>query len=327
MPNDGKRKGLWGKLTSGLFEFDAPLTANLLPLLPETPSRGRRDRRAPAPGVDASDAGETVEIDLQDAPAEPDERAELDDRERAALVVIHGHAPGERFDVEPGTVSLGPDDDVVLICDDDGVTLRAQGEGHGVHVDFRRVREARLEHGALVGIGGTILKFLRCRDLAGAHFDELYRLHRFDGLTDIHHERYLRRRLWSELSHARRHASPLALVVLDLAPRTDRGVALTGTAHDLALRELARAARRATGDAEILARHGSGQLALVLPGLDLAAATPRAEALRAAVAAPIAIEGRRVAPGPTIGIAVLERDMLVHDDLLRAAIAALPARA
>lgn len=323
MPNDGKRKGLWGKLTSGLFEFDAPLTANLLPLLPETPSRGRRDRRAPAPGVPVGvvDRSETVEIDLQDAPEV------IDDRERAALVVVHGHAPGERFDVEPGSVTLGPEDDAVLICDDDGVTLRARGPGADIHVDFRRVREARLGHGALVGIAGTLLKFLRCRDLAGAHFDELYRLHRFDGLTDVHHERWLRRRLWSELSHARRHASPLALVVLDLAPRTDRGALLTGMAHDLALREVARAARRATGDTEVLGRHGSGQLALVLPGLGLAAANSRAEALRAAVAAPLAIEGQRVAPRPAIGVAVLDREMLVHDDLLRAALAALPARA
>jgi GGDEF domain-containing protein len=179
-----------------------------------------------------------------------------EDSERAALVVVHGHAPGERFDLEAGTVTLGPSDDAVLTCDADGVTLRARSPAAAIHVDFRRVSEARLEHGALVGIGGTLLKFLRCRDLEGAHFDELYRLHRFDGLTDVHHERYLRRRLWSALSHARRHASPLALVVLDLAPRTARGAAITGPAHDLVLREVARAARRATGDDEILGRHG-----------------------------------------------------------------------
>jgi hypothetical protein len=40
MSNDGKRTGLWGKLTRGLFEFDAPLTANLLPLLPDAGELG-----------------------------------------------------------------------------------------------------------------------------------------------------------------------------------------------------------------------------------------------------------------------------------------------
>jgi len=94
------------------------------------------------------------------------------------------------------------------------------------------------------------------------------------------------------------------------------------------LREAARAARRVTGDDEILGRHGPGQLALVLPGLDLAAATPRAEALRAAVAAAsMTIDGQRAAPGPSIGLAVFDRRMLTHDDLLRAALAALPALA
>lgn len=324
MSNDAIRTGLWGKLTRGLFEFDAPLTADLLPLLPDPAAPLRRKLRRP-PRVTPADATaevETLEIDLQDAPSEPV------DRERAALVVVHGHAPGERFDLEPGTVTLGPNDDVVLTYDADGVTLRAHGSAADIHVDFRRVTDAQLEHGALVSIGGTLLKFLRCRDLEGAHLDEIYRLHRFDGLTDIHHERYLRHRLRSALSHARRHASPLALLVLDLAPRIASGATITGPAHDLMLREVARVARRATGEDEILGRHGPGQLALVLPGLDLQAATPRAEALRAAVAAAtIAIDGQRVAPEPSIGLAVLARGMLIHDDLLRAALDALPARA
>lgn len=322
MSNDGKRTGLWGKLTRGLFEFDAPLTSDLLPLLPDPATVVRHKRRRPLRDAftDAPVADETLEIDLQDAPSGP--------ALRAALVVIHGHAPGERFDLEPGIVTLGPDDDAVLTCDAEGVTLRAHGSAADIHVDCHPVTEARLEHGALVGIGGTLLKFLRARDLDRAHADELYRLHRFDGLTDVHHERYLRHRLRGALSHARRHASPLALVVLDLAPRTARGLAVAGPAHDLVLREVARAARSVTGDDEILGRYGPGQFALVLPGLDLAAATPRAEALRAAVAAAsMAIDGQRVAPGPSIGLAAFDRCMLIHDDLLRAALAALPAPA
>jgi len=215
MSNDAKRTGLWGKLTRGLFEFDAPLTSELLPLLSDPATLGRRKRRTPLRDAFADAPAEdddTIEIDLQDAPSEP--------AQRAALVVIHGHAPGERFDLEPGAVTLGPEDDAVLTCDAEGVTLRAHGSAAAIHVDFHPVSEARLEHGALVGIGGILLKFLRCPDLDGAHFDELYRLHRFDGLTDVHHERYLRQCLRGALSHARRHASPLALVLLDLAPRT-----------------------------------------------------------------------------------------------------------
>lgn len=324
MSDDGKRTGLWGKLARGLFEFDAPLTANLLPLLPD-PARQRRGgggRRAAGGVVADAVPDEMVEIDLQER------GAEAVDEERAALVVVHGHAPGERFDLEAGSVTLGAEDDAVLSCDEDGVTLRARGPAAEVRVDFRRMAEARLEHGVLVGIGGTIFKFLRCRDLEGAHFDELYRLHRFDGLTDVYHERYLRHRLRSAVSHARRHLSLLALVVLDLEPRVGRGAALSGPAHDLVLREVARVARGVIGEGELLGRHGSGQLVLVLPGHDVAGATPRAEALRAAVAAaPIVIDGQRVAPGPSIGVAVLDRGMLVHEDLLRAALAAMPARA
>ena len=325
MANDDKRAGLWGKLARGLFEFDAPLTADLLPLLPDPATWGRRKLRRPPPAAPAGAVAEveTLEIDLQeDAPSE------AVDGERAALVVVHGHAPGERFDLDPGTVTLGPEDAAVLTCDAGGVTLRAHGSAADIHVDFRRVTEMRLEHGALVGIHGTLLKFLRCRDLDGAHIDELHRLHRYDGLTGLHHERYLRHRLRSEVSHARRHASPLALVLLDLAPRTAHGAALTGLAHDLMLREVARAVRRMTRDDEILGHHGPRQLALVLPGHDLQAATARAEALRDAVAAaPLAIDGQRVMIEPRIGLAMLARDTLIHDDLLRAALAALPAPA
>jgi diguanylate cyclase (GGDEF)-like protein len=316
MANDGKRTGMWGKLTRGLFEFDAPLTADLLPLLPDPATRGRRKLRRPPAGTPASaPADETLEIDLQDAPSE------AIDHERAALIVFHGPAPGERFDLEHGTITLGPDDDAVLTCDSEGVTLRARGFAADIHVDFRRVTEARLEHGVLIGINGTLLKFLRCRDLDGAHFDELHHLHRYDGLTGLHHERYLRHRLRSEVSHARRHASALALVVLDLAPRTP----LTGLAHDLMLREVARAARQTTRDDEILGHHGPTGLALVLPGRDLQAATTRAEALRDAVAATaVMVDGERVASAPRIGLAMLARDTLIHDDLLRAALATLP---
>ena len=315
MANDGKRTGLWGKLTRGIFEFDAPLTNDLLPLLPDPATRGRRKLRAPPPGAPAVADVETLEIDLQDVQAEASERA--------ALVVVHGPAPGERFELDPGTVALGPEDDAVLTCDAEGVTLRAQGFAADIHVDFRRVTEIQLEHGALIGINGTLLKFLRCHDLDSAHLDELHRLHRHDGLTGLHHERYLRHRLRSAVSHARRHSSALALVILDLSPRA---AALTGLAHDLMLRAVARAARDATSDDEILGHHGRDQLALVLPGRDLEAATARAGALRDAVAAaPVTIDGQRVRIEATIGLALLTRDTLIHEDLLNAALATLPA--
>lgn len=321
MANDGKRTGLWGKLARGLFEFDAPLTANLLPLLPDAATRRRGGRAPVAGGHGRGVEEETLDIDLRDAFTDPE-------RERAALVVVHGQAPGERFDLEVGTITLGPDDDAVLTCGDDGVSLRAGGPTADIHVEFRRVSEARLVHGALVGIGGTLLKFLRCRDLEAAHFDEIYRLHRFDGLMEVHHERHLRHRLRGALSHARRHGSGLAVVVLDVAPRTVRGVAVTGAALDLVLREVARAAVRGVREEEILGRHGADQLVLVLPGMDEEGAGVRAEALRAAVeAAAIVVEGQRVATVPSVGVAVYERGMLVHDDLLAAALAALPAGA
>jgi GGDEF domain-containing protein len=319
MTEDPKRGGLWNRLSRGLFEFDAPLTANLLPLLPDPATKGRRVLRGSQrslPTAPAPAPAEEHDIDVSEAAVVG---------ERSALVVVHGQALGERFDLAPGTVVLGGPDDplrisdetpprphATLTCDPRGVTIRDDGTPSGVHVDFRRVREARLEHGALIWVGRTLLKYLHCDDVAGAHFDIVHHLGRHDGLTDVHHERHVRHVLRRELSHARRHLGALALVVLDPAPRA----ALDDRVRDLLLRDVARAARPAAGDDGVLGRLGPGLLALVLPGLDSAAATPRAEALRAAVAgaAFTVCHGHGAGP-PVIGLAAATRRPLAHDEL------------
>ena len=123
----------------------------------------------------------------------------------------------------------------------------------------------------------------RLIDALGERSRALERESQEDPLTAIANRRAFGRRLAAEIDVARAMGQPLALAVADLDhfkivnDRMGHGVG------DEVLRRSAAVMQRHCRPVDLVARIGGEEFALILPGLDLAAATARCESLRSAV--------------------------------------------
>jgi diguanylate cyclase (GGDEF)-like protein len=150
---------------------------------------------------------------------------------------------------------------------------------------------------------------------------------RTDPLTGLANQRAFRRELAEEMSRARRHHRPLALILLDLDQFKAINDAEGQAGGDLALTEVATRIRGALRLEAHVARIGGDELAVVLPECDSNGGYVTAERVRAAVSAAETRGGNRLKV--SAGVAALEHSddapaaMGTADDLISAADAAL----
>ncbi len=117
---------------------------------------------------------------------------------------------------------------------------------------------------------------------------EIHRIAKLDGLTSLANRRYFNERLEAELSRVRRHASSVALLLLDLdhfKRINDRH------GHQVGDKVLVEVARLLASDLlrriDLTGRYGGEEFAVMLPETDLEGAKIVAERLRAAIAAAV----------------------------------------
>ena len=88
---------------------------------------------------------------------------------------------------------------------------------NGTFVGGRRVDRVELSSGDRIAIGsGVTLSFAILDAQAERMAHQLYESSVRDPLTRAHNRRYLVERLGSEIAYARRHKTPLSLIMFDL---------------------------------------------------------------------------------------------------------------
>ena len=143
-----------------------------------------------------------------------------------------------------------------------------------------------------------------------------------DELTGLHNRRFLDQRLEEEVSRARRHDTPLSLVMIDLDHFKSVNDSHGHAMGDDVLAKVGEMLGRRRGG-EVAARIGGDEFVVVLPDTDLAGAHGFARAVEEALAGLELRDGIRV--GGSAGCAQLE-DNFKPTDLLKAADDALYAR-
>ncbi len=101
-----------------------------------------------------------------------------------------------------------------------------------------------------------------------------------DPLTGLYNRRYLMDFLHRELERARRGATPVAAILLDLDHFKRINDTFGHAAGDLVLTEIAGLLKRHIRGSDIVCRHGGEEFVLVLPGASLEGARQRAENIR-----------------------------------------------
>ncbi|NUL81563.1 MAG: diguanylate cyclase [Armatimonadetes bacterium] len=113
-----------------------------------------------------------------------------------------------------------------------------------------------------------------------------------DGLTGLSNHRTFQDALLHLCQMARRYEQWIALVVLDIDHFKDYNDTFGHPAGDELLKLVAQTLRITGRDADIVARHGGEEFALILPNTDLKAAVQAAERLREAIGLLDCIGGR-----------------------------------
>jgi diguanylate cyclase (GGDEF)-like protein len=161
-------------------------------------------------------------------------------------------------------------------------------------------------------------------ELRNATLDHLART---DGLTGLHNRRYLDERLDAELSRAARECTSIALIMIDVDHFKRYNDTHGHAAGDVCLRSVAQAiGTTVRRPADVAARFGGEEFAVLLPNTDQQGALSIAESIRRAVEAAAMPHGGSELHVVTIsaGVAVLQPDAAtVPRTLIESADAAL----
>jgi len=175
----------------------------------------------------------------------------------------------------------------------------AAAPGHPLHSVHQELEQDRVTY--LYVTLSTAAVFASFGVVLGRQADALVRLSRTDALTGLGNPLAFVDRLQQEVSHSHRYGEPLSLLLVDvdgLKSINDQGGHGAG---NRALQAVARALRTGARAADLPARVGGDEFALLTPGTPLPAAAALAERIRALVA-------REAPDGPTVSVGVATLD-------------------
>jgi two-component system, cell cycle response regulator len=253
------------------------------------------------------------------------------------VVVIYTKEPtllGKRFVLDRRRLRVGRGSDNDIMLDGDSVSRRhayfERGGEKWVIVDDHStngtyVNEVQIEgrhelaNNDRIKVGPTILKYLSGADAEAKYHEEIYRMTIVDGLTQIHNKRYLYEALEREITRARRHDRPLALLLFDIDFFKRINDHYGHLAGDYVLRELADAVKTRIRRDEVFARYGGEEFVIVLPETTLEGARALAESIREKVAEhEFTFQNERIPVTISIGCSMLVEDEAANDLIRRA---------
>jgi diguanylate cyclase (GGDEF)-like protein len=243
-------------------------------------------------------------------------------RTRAVLTVISGQGAGRTYTLGDGETLIGRGKEAQVRINDAGTSrvharISLQGEGayvlddlgstNGTFVGGNAVRRAELKSGDRINIGPHLaLSFSVIDAQAEQMAHKLYESSVRDPLTKAFNRRYLIERLGSEIAYARRHATGLSLILLDIDHFKRVNDTHGHLAGDDVLREVAALIGRMIRAEDVLARFGGEEFIVLARGIELRGAGLFAERIRIGVErTSVTTEGKVLRVTTSVGCASL----------------------
>lgn len=252
----------------------------------------------------------------------------------ACLIVISGGDIGHQHIIKINQTMIGRsinadiqvNDDSVsrdhafIIKDKKGYRVVDNESKNGCFVNDIRVDDHYLQDGELLRIGNTIFKFLSRNNIEQAYHEELFRLAKIDGLTNIFNYKYFFDSLENELERAQRYNRELSLLMMDIDHFKKVNDTFGHRAGDHILKHLARIFVSRSRRVDYVCRYGGEEFAIILPEVDAMGAHKFASMLRKEISSHIfAFEQDEIPITISIGVADIMEGIQSTDDLVEMA--------
>lgn len=261
-------------------------------------------------------------------------------RDRVLLTVLAGERPGHLFHVEGRRAIVGRSPDAEIHLSDEGLSwehaclrrigdqffIHDLGSTNGTFIDGERVHGLHLlKDGSRIGLGRTLVLRLTLQDDLEAQVSErLYEAVVRDGLTQAFNRQAFDERLTGELSFARRHGTPLAIIMMDIDNFKRVNDTRGHAAGDAVLREVVGTLLREIRQEDLLARFGGEEFTVIARGIGTVHGIAFAERMRRIVArCSVLHEGALIHVTASFGVASTEDRPAEAEALLAAADACL----
>lgn len=270
-----------------------------------------------------ADEEDTTQVVTVDETSKPSPAAPK--RDRCTLSVLSGPMNGSMFQVEGEEVVLGRGSEAAVRIQDQSLSRRHArlyrsgerfyledlGSTNGTHLNGERIKlAARLHDGDRIQLGARILVRVHLQDAVEQEATRrLYESAVRDPLTQVYNRRYLDERLLAELAYARRHLTPLSVLLVDLDLFKRVNDEMGHLAGDAVLRVVAGAMQRMLRTEDLVARYGGEEFCVVARGIDARNAQILGERLRRTVEGlAIPWDGKTLRITLSVGIATMDPD-------------------
>jgi two-component system cell cycle response regulator len=186
--------------------------------------------------------------------------------------------------------------------------LEDLGSSNGTSVGGARITgQHPLAEGDRIGVGPNIdLRFGFTDEAEEGALRRLYESSVLDALTGAYNRKHFEERLAAEVAYAKRHGTPLALLMLDLDHFKRVNDTYGHLGGDHVLRTIGGLVKRTLRVEDVFARYGGEEFAVIARGIDVAKAYLFAERVRITVeTAKIEFNGLLVPVSISLGVASL----------------------
>ena len=240
-------------------------------------------------------------------------------RRQGTLTVLTGSSMGTMQVLSGPSSVIGRGDTADLCVSDAGISraharihrvesgyeIEDLGSSNGTFLENGRVSgRVTLQDGARIWLANTLLRFGLQDEVEQAASQKMYDLSVRDGLTGLYNRRHLDERVASELAFAQRHATPLALLLVDIDHFKLINDRFGHQAGDAVLQRVADVLAQSVRTEDIVARYGGEEFAVIGRGIDAVGAQAFGERLRTLIAAmSMAYEDQSITVTASIGVA------------------------
>ncbi|HMQ10839.1 MAG TPA: GGDEF domain-containing protein [Oligoflexia bacterium] len=256
---------------------------------------------------------------------------------KAYFVVITGQDIGKKFPIQKSELSIGRSEACDIYVNDEdvsrnhalikvlpsGIIIEDLESTNGTLVNGQAIaKKTLLDDGDRIQVGNvTVFKFHFLDELEENYNEQLYKAANKDYLTGCYNKKYFTDRLKMEISHTKRHQSPLSLMIFDVdhfKKFNDTHGHVTG---DIILQKLAEEIDSIKRHEDLFARYGGEEFILLLRDTPQERAVQIAEKIRAHIAdLAIEVEGQKLGITISIGVETFTgKNYQSEEDFLRGA--------